>query len=274
MDDALLRSLYGRLSRYQSQGFLTAVMLGQVPGHSLTNKFGRNPSAPANILTPVTISGNWQTPTTAQSLELVTSSTEDNILGTGARVVQVIGVDEDCNEISENVFCDGTNPVALSNTYLRVYRAKVIESGSYATQTTASHAGTITIRGAGAGADWLTIDEVVSGFGAGQSQVGCYVIPAGYTGLLLSKHISVDALKTASAYFFIRENIDQLSPAYSGLNLKQQHDGISGINTIKPQGPLLVMPEKTECGFMVLASVVNTSISVDFQILKIANEYL
>jgi len=111
------------------------------------HKFGA-----ANLTTtiaPITYSGVYQTPMTAQSLEFVSSNANDISTGSGAREITVIGLDSSWNEVSQTVITDGTTPVALNTDLIRLYRWYVSQSGTYATQSMGSHAGILTIRAAG-----------------------------------------------------------------------------------------------------------------------------
>ena len=101
----------------------------------------------------------------------------------------------------------------MSTNLIRLYRWYVSSSGTYATQSAGSHVGDLTIRASGAGAIWSTIPNTP--FPSGQSEVGCYTIPTGYTGYLLTKNIFTDTSKTADIFFFKRENADDVSAPYS-----------------------------------------------------------
>lgn len=68
-----------------SSDFLTEVALGRVPGFSVVHKFGRNSSIGSSF-EPVTASGVYQTPTSAASLEVVSSSATDENPSAGAWV--------------------------------------------------------------------------------------------------------------------------------------------------------------------------------------------
>lgn len=255
--------------------FLVRVALGQVPGYSIINKFGRNDSIPNGSIAPVCIGGNYRTPTVPVSLELVAGA-NDTSSGSGARLIEIQGLDANYDYQTQTVVPTGATPAAIPGTWTRVFRVIVKESGTYATQSVSSHAGSLIIRESGAGDQWVEIDSAQTGFGVGQSQIGAYTIPTGFTGILTGKVFSVEASATKSGrvYFFTRENVDQVSAPFSGMMLKEQHDGVTGVNTIDPDAPLLVLPEKTDLGFMAYGDGGVISCSVDFQVLLIDNLYL
>lgn len=248
---------------------------GNVPGHSVITKFGRNGAVSAT-LSHISISGQYQTPTTAQSLEILSSQAADGPAGAGGRKVIVEGLDSNWNFQTEEVELDGVTPVALQNDYIRVFRGFVSESGSYVTTAIPSHVGQITLRGAGAGVTWFIIDNVqettAAGFGIGQTQIGSYTIPAGKTAYLISKTFSVEATKTARIYFFKREQGDDITTPYRGImRLFEQNDGIATLATIQTPAPMQAIPEKSEVGFFATAAVGTPSVSAEFQLLLIDN---
>ena len=57
--------------------FYMEVAKGNVPGHSIVNKFGRN-GVVGTTLTHISISGQYQTPQTAQSLEILSSNVNNH----------------------------------------------------------------------------------------------------------------------------------------------------------------------------------------------------
>lgn len=252
---------------------LIDVALGKVAGMSIVNKFGRN-SAIGTTIAPVCLGGNYRTPTTATALEIVSDNTNDTSDGTGGRKFFIQGLDGDFNLQSETVTMNGTTAVDLANTYTRVFRAYCSESGTYATQSAMSHNGTITIQENGAGDEWLQIDVAGTNMGVGQTQIGAYTIPNGYKALVLGKHFTIDSNKSANMYFFKREGADDTTTPYNTMRLVEQMDGIGVPTGYDPDAPLLFIPSKTDIGFMAKTATGTASISVDFQILLIDENYI
>jgi len=248
--------------------YLLEVARGNVAGASLVNKFGRNENV-GTSLEPVTMSGNYQTPTSAQSLEVLSDDAQDDHgTGTGAWELTVQGLDASWDLQEVTVDLNGTAAVAISGTWFRVFRAYVSEAGSYANQTTPSQLGTITIRGSGGGATWVQIDEIDAGFGAGQTEIGVYTVPNGKEAYLLGYHASVDTNKTGDIYLFQRPNADDVSSPYSGaMRVVEAHVGISGEYTGDREQPLGPFAAKTDIGFMSKFTASGGIISVSFQII-------
>ena len=69
--------------------YLTEVARGNVAGASLVSKFGRGEVG--GTFSALTLSGEYQMPTTAQILEIVSDSDDDYASGSGAQEVTVSG---------------------------------------------------------------------------------------------------------------------------------------------------------------------------------------
>ena len=253
-----------------TQDFLNEIALGTVEGAYVVHKFGANDDIGTTI-EPITISGFYRTPTAPTSLEIVSNNAQDSATGTGARKFKIIGINGSGNEVSEEVIMDGTTPVSLTNQYLRVYRYYILESGSYATQTTSSQLGTITIQEIGGGDVWSQLNLVDGGFGVGQSEIGVYTVPKGYNCWLLKKVMSVDSVKTANIYFFQRQNITKTTAPYSGMRLVEKHIGISGVEEINSRSAIARFPELTDVGFMGETATGTAQISVEFEMVCLDN---
>lgn len=241
---------------------------GNVPGMSIVHKFGHNDLVGTSLV-PVAHGGVYQTPATIQALELVSSDVNDTSAGTGARKVVIEGLGTGWAAQSETVIMNGITPVALANSYFRVFRAYVTESGTYATSAAGSHAGTLTLQGSGAGSVWAQI-EVESGLGAGQSQVAMYTVPAGKTAYVLSKLITVETTKVVNVIMFKREHADDVTTPYTGcMRMVEQHTGVADTVAFSPSVPLGPFPEMTDIGFFAKVSTGTASVSIDFEILLV-----
>ena len=93
------------------------------------NKFGRNIDADTGD-DVWDAGGAYPFPSAAAATTVESSSVADTLLGTGARTVEIQGLDANYEFISETAELDGTTPVTLANEYLRVYRAKVLTAGT------------------------------------------------------------------------------------------------------------------------------------------------
>lgn len=262
------------MSYYGTTDWLIQVSKGQVPGHSIIHQFGKN-TAVGSSLAPVCNGGNYQTPTSAASLEILSDQNQDQPGGNGAHKVTVQGLNSSWNEITEEVTLSGTTAVALSNQFIRVYGMYVSESGRYANQAQASQRGTLTLRGAGGGVTWATIPTIATNFGAGESLIGAYTVPAGFTAFILSQIFSIDGNKSANLYFFNRSDANDVSSPYTGIMKAQSiYTGASSVYQFEHKANESYS-EYTDIGFLAnYTSGGTASIAVEFELLLIENTYL
>lgn len=256
--------------------FLIEVAKGNVAGHSLVQKFGSASSIPTS-LTVITSSKTYQTPTTLRALEVVSDDSNDSFGGTGINQIEVIGI-SDTNgtwtEESQIINMNGITPVSIPNNFWRIYRVKTVSSGTYATDSAASHNSTITIREVSTPANiWAQIVSEGS-FGLGQSEIGAFSVQSGYTGFVLSKNITLESAKDASIFLFIRENADVVTAPYGTMRTIELDRTISERIDRTPKGILATIPEKSDVGFLGQALTGTTALSVDFEILLVENSYL
>jgi len=181
-------------TRMHEPPFLYQVAQGLIPGYSSVNKFGHNESiTTASDPEDVWCGGGTYDfyPTTAQSMEIVSTSSEDTLTtGTGAWTVIIYGKDGDFNEISETVDMNGTNAVALSNTYIRMHRAIVLTAGSVM-----DNVGNISVQVSGGG----DVGAYIAA-GDGQTQQAIYTIPAGKQGMFVKGYVGISKGGGATVY--------------------------------------------------------------------------
>lgn len=253
------------MSYYGSTEWLVRVANGEVPNWSVVNKFGQG--AVGTSFTPVTSSTVYQTPTSATALEVVSSDANDTAAGSGAREITLVGLNSSWAEVTQTVATSGATAAAVTTNLIRLYRAYVSSSGTYGTASSASHAGTITVRVASAGATWATI-PIVNSFPVGQTLIGAYTIPLNYTAYLLNYTISVDASKSTNVMLFQRPNANDVTTAYSGairsvdfhVGLTQTFAKYSRI----PTGPFV---GPCDIGFMGYVAASTADVAVDFDLL-------
>ena len=242
--------------------FYLEVARGAKKGYSIVNKFGHS-DAISTTLVPICSGNVYQTPTTAQSLELVSTASTDNQAGVGARTLTIQGLDANFNEVTvvANMHAtDGTIAEAVTGTWIRIYRMYVETSGTYASQIAGSHVGTVTLQtvGGGAGTGWAVL-ELHGGFPAGQSNIGVYTVPAGKTGYIGNVEIETDTNKAMDILFFQRQGADDVTVPYKAMRNVGAYTGISDRHVGRAKmldGPF---PEKTDIGFMAQRTSAGTS---------------
>lgn len=248
-----------------NDNFWLNITQGLISKYDEIHKFGTN-EAVGTTFVPIARSGVYQTPTTAQVLELVSTDVNDTVAGTGARTVTVEGLNSSFVAISQTINMNGTTAVAVPTDLVRAYRMYVTDSGTYATQTAGSHAGEIILQGTGGGVVWLSIP--VTDFPRGQTQCGVVSIETGKSAVIYPHYLSVDSNKAADIIFFTREGIDTVAAPYMTMKASLELVGVTGfglaIDVAAPQGPFV---GPCDIGYMGKFGSGTGAISVDFEII-------
>lgn len=124
-------------------------------------------------------------PTSAQTVTLSSSSTSDNIAGTGIGVVKVDYLDSSLNPVEELVTLSGQTGVALSQTCLRVNRIIGVFAGSGQTNAGIIYAGYGTVT-TGKPANIMCAVDI----GEGISRVAQFTVPNKSVCIITSTSIS------------------------------------------------------------------------------------
>lgn len=172
------------------------------------NKFGYNAdvdtvSIPEDLWN---VGGLWVPPTSAQVMNVVSTDANDTLLGTGTRTLTIEGLDENWVMASETVDMDGTTIVPTTTTFRRVFRAYSDESGSGGV-----NAGAISVTAA---VDATLQANIIAGYG--QTTLGFYTVPAGFTAYITSWNISfyqTSNTNTALIALFERCGVNGSSPS-------------------------------------------------------------
>jgi hypothetical protein len=121
--------------------FDSEVALGLRQGWTTWNKFGYNAdvdTAADEVIAE--FGGSINIMTSGDTLDVVSSDTNDTSAGTGARTILITGIDENNLPQTETVTMNGVTPVTTSNSWLGVNRIAVVTAG-----TGGTNAGTITV---------------------------------------------------------------------------------------------------------------------------------
>lgn len=200
-----------------------------VNGGAKDNKFGFN-SAVGTAYAPVTTLGVYRTPQVsgATQLRVKAGNVNDSATGSGARSVRLQGLDATGAFITEDIPTNGAAAgTASTRSFLRLFRAFVSASGTYA-DSTGSHAGNIIIENAAGTEDWAQISVGASGIGKSQSQIVCYTIPKGYVGHALGIFMSADSNKPVDFLIMQRQNILETVPPYTARRVVEEYIGLVG----------------------------------------------
>lgn len=255
------------MSYIGDRNFLIEVMKGNVAGHSMVHKFGRNDAVPNGAWAHVSLTpfstANFRQSAIAMRVK-AGGAGADTAGGAGAREITIQGIDSLFAETSEAVATAGAAASAATTaTFWRVHRAWVSAAGTYMAANTAD----VVIEDSGGGADFITIAA-----GEGQTQYTGWTVPTGKTAYLLSVHVTVDSNKTANVRVMTRKNIDDVAAPMDSVRLKLFWDGIQSPGFIyKPYGPELVLDAKEDIWVEAYGDGAVSQVSCDFELLVVDN---
>jgi len=170
-----------------SEPFELQVSRGQIAYHKTLFKFGNNSSVENTLETIWAEGGLYSYLTAATVLKVSSSSTDDSSAGTGARTVQLYGLDGDYNEINELVTLNGQTVVNTTQSFLRINRMIVRSAGSSGANAGVIYAGTGTVTTGVPANVYASINGVT---GSNQSLMALWTVPAGYTAYMLQYDVS------------------------------------------------------------------------------------
>jgi len=257
------------MSYQPTNEFYAEVAKGNVPGHSLIHKFGRNAAAGTTFV-PMSLGGVYRTPqpAAATALRIKAGNANDTAAGSGAREITIQGLDETGALVTAVLATAGASASAnTSETFIRFFRAWVSASGTYASVAAGSHAADIVIENAAGSEDWGTID--VTSFPKAQTEIGAYSVPAGKTAYLLAATIHSDSTKITTIIFFQRTSILDAAAPYDGMRMVFDvtvKEGMSEERPVSPSGPFA---GPCDLGFLGKVGVGTAEVVVDFELLLV-----
>jgi len=227
----------------------------QVANQSAFRKFGAS-AVVGTTETPISYTGTIWQPTAATTLEAISSDADDTAAGAGAQTIVIVGLNASFVEVSETLTMAGASAsAASSNSYIRIYRAYVASTGTYA----GTNQGTITVRIVSAGA---TVIQIAAGLG--QTQTTFYTVPAGKTLYVSDIHIGVSSLKAMDVFSFQLPNADDVATSFSGAKrLVNEYLGVVSIIDLEYKPPL-AFSAKTDVWFAGMVAAGTGSASIEY----------
>jgi len=215
---------------------------GIIGERSAIQKFGANTDVPASTTEGIAIDGVMPFLTTATRVRVKSGgNTADTAGGLGAQTILLEGLDASFNIITETLTTNGDSAsVSSSQSFIRMYRAKVANVGTYAGISTGANTGKITIENASGGTDILVIAAT-----HGQSETTQYTIPSGKTGYLEDLFAFVATAKPMDLVMYKRENADDILTPFTGKQGFLHLTGITGETEEKFES-YVQLPEKTD----------------------------
>ena len=172
-----------------SEPFELQVARGQIPGHTALHKFGAVPEMSQNTTGTVWDVDDtlypWSAFGAGSTLLVDRASASD-----AGKTITVIGLDANYREISENVTLTAATGNSTTQTFVRVFRAYMYNGSD-------TNVGNIDIK-----VSTTVVARITAG--KGQTLMGVYTVPAGYTAYLTQGVMSVKSGADATGDFFVR----------------------------------------------------------------------
>ena len=248
------------MAKHYYNDYFLELSKGNIPQHSIINKFGFNLGIDTNT-DPETIwsaGGLYAFPTSASTLKITSNDVDDNGTGTtGALTIKVQGLDTNYDVIEEDITLNGQTAVTGSKEFLRVYRAFVTSAGS-----SEFNEGVITINNSD---DSLTLAQIPAEHS--QTQMAVYTVPRDHKGFITNISGSIlksgGAKKNATLHFYTRANgVARLKQSFS-----VETDGTTVFN--KQFFLPLVLEEKTDVYINVEVDANDTGVFSNFGIILV-----
>ena len=169
-----------------TEPFYLQVARNQISFHKSNFKFGFNADVDDSLETVWAQGGLYSYLASASVLKVSSSSTADTSAGTGARTVELSGLDTNYDEISETVTLNGQTAVNTTNEFLRINRMVVRSAGTGGQNAGVIYAGTGTVTTGVPANKYATI-----AIGDNQTVMALWTVPRGYTAYLLQTDITV-----------------------------------------------------------------------------------
>ncbi len=234
------------------------------------HKFGRNPNQ-STVWEDVWAGGSAMNRLpTAVNLEVVSTSANDTVAGSGARSITIEGLDVNGNAISEDLNMNGTSSSSgTSNVFKRLNRAYVKECGT----EFASNFGDISINEFGTSnvvSNILGLEtHNTANYGIGQTQRGIFSIPAGYTGYITRIDVFVSD-KTATVILYKQSDILNSSAPFAPRRMVWVVDDAKDEYSAVFDSYLKI-PELTDLWFRAKGNAADTVLEVTFDMILIKN---
>ena len=257
-------NIYASQSYYgKNEDFSLQVARGLIPGHSVVTVFGYNPDVDTSEESVWPDGGTVPHPTVASVLKVSSSDAADvSPSGTGARTVQITGLNANYFEVSETVVLNGQTAVNTVNSYLYVNGLTVTSVGSGGANAGNINVGTGNVT---SGVPAVLYDIIAIGYN--NRTTGHYCVPAGYTGFLVQGLFTAGQASGSTA---ITGKLLIHSPGDNIVRVGAITTLNNGVVQYMFNYPTAI-PEKNCIGATAIGSAANNSVSSMFNICLIKN---
>ncbi len=164
--------------------------------YNIIDKFGYNSDINGDFEDIWTTGGNLTRLSSAETMDITSSSTADDVGGTGAITIRIEGLANDWSILNESVTLDGTTTVTTLGSFLRINRMFITSSG-----TGQTNAGNITATASTAGTEQARID-----IGSGQTEKTQYTVPLDYRLFMTKWQCNASDVSTMESIFISNTN--------------------------------------------------------------------
>lgn len=247
------------------------VSRGNILNAEVVHVFGM--ATVATDLVPISDALIYNTPQVGSATALrikAGGNAADTAAGAGARSVRLTGLNADGDRVTEVLDTAGASASsATSAEFIRLFKAEVVDSGTYGTQAAGSHVGDIVIENAAGGTDWAKIP--VNGFPTANTSIGSYTIPKNYTGFVEGISIAVEGSKLVDILMLKRGGVLDTAAPYQPINRVYEWIGVE--NTLVDEFKMpLIFEELTDVGMLGKVSNGTGSVMLQMDILLLKNE--
>jgi lipopolysaccharide export system protein LptA len=167
----------GRIEPFELQ-----VARNQITWHTRVFQFGANTNVQTSATTVWTgTTSNYSYPASATVMKISSGDANDTSAGTGARTVQIIGLDANYMLTTETVSLNGQTAVNTSGSYIRINEMTVLTAGTGATAAGIIYAGVGAVT---SGVPATIYSLIPTGYNKDAQCV--WTVPAGYTAYMTS----------------------------------------------------------------------------------------
>jgi hypothetical protein len=217
---------------------------GESTGKDIVIINGYNEGCSADFEAVWPTGGLYSWPTTATTMEALSTSANDTAAGSGARTVKITGLDSSFSKIEETVSLNGTSAVATTSSFIRVNRCEVITSGAYATtHETGTQEGDITVRVSGGGAVQAVIEATNAAAKITRNGIcasGRHTTSASERLIIEEVRVTCEVSKAVDFHLYTRGDADTLSAPFSASKLRLEFMGLSEQTSTRLAVPIVV----------------------------------
>lgn len=236
------------------------ISAGDIDGIGYIEKFGMNTDVDGNKETIWDGGGIYSYISTAETVAVTSDDGSDSATGSGARTVEIQGLDADYNVVLETLTVGGA---AGTTEFIRVFRAKVETAGA-----SGVNEGTISITSSDTSTvlAQIGIDGTGSNAaGRGQTFMSLYTVPAGKTAYLTQWTVGAGKQNTDAVAFILARSFGQT--AWNSKDIIT----VSATTYAKDYKIPLQFTEKTDLEVRAYSTTNNSLVSSTFNLLLIDN---